>query len=219
MTDRRARRRGRGGGAGEDETVGLAGWMYTDLLLGLAVVFLGSIAFAITATGQSPDDDGTAGPPASTTTTSSTTSTTTIPPEICDRLYSPTASSADGFTVDLRGRQSDDQLAAEFQRVVEAEISEQNSRIEDLGLPFPPFAFESLQVSIVMVSGDGVDSYSGNALAMETTERLKSLFPDQLGLTVIRPIWSRRTGSNVRIELFPTVSAECTVLRAAEAAE
>lgn len=191
--------------------------MYTDLLLGLAVVFLGSIAFAITATGQPADAEDPTAPPVSTTSTSSTTTTTTIPPEVCTVLYSPSETSREGFTVNVRGRQPDEQLAAEFRQVVDAEIVEQNARIETEGLIFPPFAFEDLRISIVIVSGDGSNSNAGNSYARETMARLKTLFPEQLGLAVVRPQWTTRDGSNIGIELFPTVSDECTKLRAAAA--
>jgi len=231
MTSTRGRRHRRRQGTGEDETVGLAGWMYTDLLLGLAVVFLGSIAFVIRASGGSQVDEeseGSATPttevaPESTTTTStststsSTTTTSTLPPEVCTVLYSPSESSQDGFTVRIPGRVGDEQLADAFRQAVEDEIIEQNERIESEGLIFPPFNFEDLRISIVIVSGDGSDRFGGNQLARQTMSRLKTLFPDQLDLAVVRAQWTVREGSSVGIELFPTVSDECTKLRATTA--
>ena len=227
MTATGGRRHRRRQGTGEDETVGLAGWMYTDLLLGLAVVFLGSIAFAIRASGGSPTDEqseGSATPttevtsePTATTSTSSTTTTTTLPPEVCTVLYSPSESSQDGFTIRIPGRQGDEQLAAAFRQAVEDEIVEQNARIESEDLVFPPFNFEDLRISIVIVSGDGSDRFGGNQLARQTMSRLKTLFPEQLDLAVVRAQWTVREGSSVGIELFPTVSDECTKLRAATA--
>lgn len=227
MTASRGRRHRRRQRTGEDETVGLAGWMYTDLLLGLAVVFLGSIAFAIRASGGSPANEasdasatGTTeveSEPTTTTSTSSTTTTTTLPPEVCTVLYSPSESSQDGFTVRIPGRVGDEQLADAFRQAVEDEIVEQNSRIESEDLVFPPFNFDDLRISIVIVSGDGADRFGGNQLARQTMSRLKTLFPDQLDLAVVRAQWTVREGSNVGIELFPTVSDECTKLRAATA--
>ena len=70
-TSRRNRR-----GQSEYDPVGLAGWLYTDLLLGLMVVFLGSVTFQVVASGS--DQDGSqAGSVAGTTTTSTTTTSTT----------------------------------------------------------------------------------------------------------------------------------------------
>jgi hypothetical protein len=84
----RGRRRSRSTNS-SDDVVGMAGWMYTDLLLALAVVFLGSIAILVYGSGP----EGTGGPeenppeePAEETTTSTTSST--LPPVECTILYS-----------------------------------------------------------------------------------------------------------------------------------
>ena len=76
-----------------DDTANLAGWLYADLLLGLAVVFLGSLTFLVVrdasaddaraprrpaaATVEATDNDGDAPPRSRTTTTSTTTTTAT----------------------------------------------------------------------------------------------------------------------------------------------
>ena len=44
-------RRRRSGGEGQDP-VGLSGWLYTDLLLGLMIVFLGAMTFAVASGGD-----------------------------------------------------------------------------------------------------------------------------------------------------------------------
>lgn len=207
MTLRRGRRRRPT--RGEDETVGLAGWMYTDLLLGLAVVFLGSIAFVITATGA----DGTDAAPITSTTSSTstipTTTTTTLPPEECTRLYAVPQTDAGRFRVTVLARTGDEQLAEQFRAEVEAQIVVQNERIEREGIAFPRFSFDDLEVSIVIASGEGPDTNSGVQLARSTVQRLQTLFPDQLGVSAVRAQWDSSLMSTVEIELFPSVTDLC----------
>ena len=207
MTSLRRGRRGRSP-VGEDETVGLAGWMYTDLLLGLAVVFLGSIAFAISATGE-PEVGEAAAPTTSTTSTTSTTTTTTLPPEECTRLYAVPQTDEGRFRVSVLARTGDEQLAEQFRQEVEAQIEIQNERIEREGIAFPRFSFDDLEVSIVIASGEGLDTNSGVQLARSTMERLQDLFPEQLGVSAVRAQWNSRNGSSVEIELFPSVTDLC----------
>ena len=63
-------------GQSEYDPVGLAGWLYTDLLLGLMIVFLGSVTFQVAAS-SGGQDGSVAGGVAATTSTTSTTSTST----------------------------------------------------------------------------------------------------------------------------------------------
>ena len=68
-----------------DESVGLSGWLYTDLMLGLAVVLLGAAVIKLPT--NDPKDNDASG------STSTTTSTTTLPPiELCSALYAPEGS-------------------------------------------------------------------------------------------------------------------------------
>ena len=60
----------------DDEVLGLSGWLYTDLLLGLMVVFLGSVSFLVPRSKAEPGDSEGPVP----------TTTTTIPGEI-KRLF------------------------------------------------------------------------------------------------------------------------------------
>ena len=60
----------------DDEVLGLSGWLYTDLLLGLMVVFLGSVSFLVPRLKAEPGDSEGPVP----------TTTTTIPGEI-KRLF------------------------------------------------------------------------------------------------------------------------------------
>lgn len=76
------------GYSSDDEATGFAGWLYADLLLGLAVVFLG--AGVITLAGLKSNDDvgRVTGKPLVTTSTSSTVpASTTVPTDKTKRFY------------------------------------------------------------------------------------------------------------------------------------
>lgn len=213
MRSRRGRshRRGRGAaGHGEDEASGLAGWVYTDLLLGLAVVFLGAITLVITApaiVGGADDDTDEESSPAETTTT-----TSTLPPEICTILYQPAAASDQGIRVDLNSAVGDAQLALDFRNRLTERLDAENAQIDRT--QYEPFVFDELRIGIVIVLGAGPDSASGARRSTETTNRLRALFPDLFEGTVLRAFWQSgdRTSANVRVEVFPTLTGECGVL-------
>lgn len=57
----------------DNDTAGLSGWLYTDLLLGLAVVFLGTVSFVIPSKADKPPENGG---------TATTTTTTTVPSRV-----------------------------------------------------------------------------------------------------------------------------------------
>ena len=112
--------------SGLDESAGLAGWLYTDLLLGLLVVFLGGVAFFVP---QITQDDGEAATtstsaPASTSTTSveqsGTLIPTTVPVPMCVAL-----GGEDQITrVTLSRSWSDEQLVAEAEAQIQFGFAE-----------------------------------------------------------------------------------------------
>jgi hypothetical protein len=204
-------RRGRSATAHpEDEATGLAGWMYTDLLLGLAVVFLGSISLIVLAQG-SVDGDGLE--EESESALESTTTTSTLPPEECTVLYDPASDSQAGIRIDLNSRVSDQQLAEEFRGKLTARLNQENDeRLRPSGRP--TFDFETLQIGIVIVLGSGESSNSGTRLATDTAARLRDLFPSQLGSAVQRPFWlTTGAAGAVRVEVFPTLTGECSAVQ------
>lgn len=100
-----------------DESSGLAGWLYTDLLLGLAVVFLGTIGF----TAMTKEDETATVTTTTTTSTTSTTTTTTIAPDA-----PPFQLSCEQFYVDneyLRDSVSDSALNEGVTRLINEEIA------------------------------------------------------------------------------------------------
>ena len=130
----------------QDDDAGLAGWLYTDLLLGLAVVFLAGTTFFVP---KLLDDDK----PAEAGTV--TTTTTTIPVDLCTSLYAADGSQEDKtrgiwFTIE-RDRQSPENMAAEFDSKLRQQIDDENfSRIQQ-GLP--AINYEGLRIGLMLVYG------------------------------------------------------------------
>ena len=218
MSGRRQRFR-RVATSGEDETVGLAGWMYTDLLLGLAVVFLGSIGFVLAGRDAVAGDPEESFAPQSTvstssTSTTSTTTTTTLPPEQCTILYAPAENSRDGINIKGLDARDGDQFLADFEKQLEARLEQENQVLAEAGSFLPPFEFDALQIGIAIATGGGGTPGEGNSRARETLQILKTQFPDQLGQTAVRTQW-RSSGDRVRevdIEVFPTITGDCAIL-------
>ena len=66
----------------EQTPVGLSGWLYTDLLLGLMVVFLATVS-VMNLSGEEDEEDSAGGPG---TTTTTTTTTTPTAKDLADRI-------------------------------------------------------------------------------------------------------------------------------------
>lgn len=221
---RGGRRSRAGNDGGGDETVGLAGWMYTDLLLGLAVVFLGSIGFVLAGRDAAAVDPEGLGPTiASTTSTSSTsststTTTTTLPPEECTILYAPAELPRDGFYITVNGSQPDADLAADFREAVEERLSIENEQLRLVNSSLREFVFDTLEVGIMIVTGAAPsDSPSGREegrqLARSTANRLRDLFPEQFGRAAVRVQNAlNRPRGQVETEIFPTITDYCSIL-------
>ena len=218
MSGRRQKSR-RVAASGEDETVGLAGWMYTDLLLGLAVVFLGSIGFVLAGRDAEVGGPGESSSPQATVSTSSTsstttTTTTTLPPEECTILYAPAENSRDGFYLSGLDIRDGDQLSDKFRKDLEERLEQENRLLAESGSFLRPFEFDDLEIGIAIATGGGGASYEGNNRAREMVQTLKTLFPNQLGQTAVRTQW-RSSGdrpSEVDIEVFPTITGDCAIL-------
>lgn len=201
-----------------DDATGLAGWMYTDLLLGLAVTFLGSVGFVLASRDAPPvDAEGdtpvvaTSTTTTSTTSTTSTTTTTTLPPEQCTILYSPAEAEDDGIEIRLDSRSDDGELAQQFTSQLTERIGRENRVLEQSESPLPPFEFDSFNVGIVIAIADGQSGEAARVRSAEVVSRLKRLFPDQLGSTALRRFWDTNNpnGVEVDLEFFPTVTLDC----------
>lgn len=209
-----------------DDVVGMAGWMYTDLLLALAVVFLGSIAILVY--GSGPEDTG--GPeenppeePAKETTTSTTSST--LPPVECTILYSLANMESDKdnrFRIEVASSGADEDFASVVKEALLAEIENQNRLIDEYngnlndGEPgYPHFDFERLRVGMLLSYGGafGVSPDEGRRTAEAVAARLQILLPDQFDRSTVRIFYdtSLLRGQS-KIEIFPTITDDCDKL-------
>lgn len=203
-----ARRRRSGDRPSEpDEAAGLAGWLYTDLLLGLVVVFLGAIAFVVPALAGGDDGDESVVRP---TTPSTTTTTTTIPtlPRTCRSLLPTTDERDDSILVFIPTRLGDDELRARFEESVTSQLLEYSFGIGAQRDPPLSLSYDQLEVGLALASGYG--SQGGQNDARELVDRLRLLLPNEMGVAVGRYFWTTQIPSGqVRLELLPYVDGPC----------
>jgi len=184
--------------SGLDESAGLAGWLYTDLLLGLLVVFLGGVAFFVP---QITQDDGEAATtstsaPASTSTTSveqsGTLIPTTVPVPMCVAL-----GGEDQITrVTLSRSWSDEQLVAEAEAQIQFGFAERGISAD-------------ASVGFAIAFG-GPEIRPGAGRARDLIARLQLLMPDRLGLMRYRAYGDQALNQDtVNIDLFPLTEAPC----------
>ena len=207
-----------------DEASGLAGWMYTDLLLGLAVVFLGSIGVVVLAGNNSEevaaegnseivdgenndvDSEDVAGTATGPTTTTSTT--TTVPVELCSVLYDPPADSSDGLEIRIEGRPPPDEMAKEFRSKLTEKLGAVN---RSLPAGTPKFTFSNINIALTLTyHGPMPDGSSGNTEAKRIFDDLKLDFPVQFENAVGRNL--KRTSGNraTTIEVFLVYERPCS---------
>lgn len=192
------RRRRRGSTESEhDEAMGLSGWLYTDLMLGLVVVFLGAVV--VTAPIMIEDEDGD-------TVIVTTTTTTTIPVELCTTLYTPYTERNLDLTV--RYSASDEELKAEFIAGLDSLYAQLNARPENVeaGVRFDSSA---TKIGMVLALSSNVDG-ENKRVAVETRERLFQLLPQIFDNTAFRDSYTTGVGgSQVAFEVFPLIEYPC----------
>lgn len=170
----------------DEEVTGLAGWLYTDLLLGLAVVFLGAITFTVA---RAPETDGEgAAPSTSSTSTTSTTTTTTIPVP-CQILPPPVE--RERYRLALRADMPPAELAADINVQLQA-IRDLNGVTNDSGVGF------------AIVWGDGLNGGQGAADAARKWKKLVAAAPDTFKATTpARFLWDDSlAGDRVNVDVF-----------------
>lgn len=183
MSSRRRHVRRRG-----DDAAGLAGWLYTDLLLGLAVVFLGAITFtAATKPDESATPTTTPATTASSTTTSTTVPPTTVPPEPCG-LRRETEEKVNRIRLTNAGV-SDEALAAEFR----AKLAE---KLGQRGLD------PDTVVGFALVFADASSEETAKARARDVALRLQLLVQDKFGRAPFLALYDRSLNNAVNIDLF-----------------
>jgi hypothetical protein len=196
-----------------DETVGLAGWMYTDMLLGLVVVFLGSISVVVPARVLGSNSDGEIATVLTTTTTTTTIpipTTTVDEVALCPRLYSSSdaVEPEDGIYILLPKDLEGSELGAEFDKQLEEELNEELGFQEFLGNNPSP------QIGLAIASG----SYGGAEPAGAGQARARKLLDNlvaersEIFESSIRREGGRRAIDRgfVGIEIFPIIQAPCS---------
>ena len=139
----------------DDDPSGLAGWLYTDLMLGLVVVFLGSVTY----TSFKADTPVTPVTPVATT----TTTTTVVGP-----APDPCSLQTTKHRLTLRGNSDDPSLAGDFTSKVAREIAA-------AGLPLD----NRIGFTVVFAGGTSEDNAKKSAQAFFA--RLTSVAPGLFG--------------------------------------
>ena len=135
----------------EQNPVGLSGWLYTDLLLGLMVVFLATVS--VMNLTDDENDNGSGGASASTTTTTTTT-TTPEADELLDQVEALTSQLTEAETenqaISDQGEALGLQLTGAETEIgnLEAENSELQSTVEDLSRSLATVSDELLRAQI-----------------------------------------------------------------------
>lgn len=214
MSRVRHRRSTRGHLDDGDETVGLAGWMYTDMLLGLVVVFLGSISVVIPARVLGSNSDGEIATVLTTTTTTTTipVPTTTVDEvALCPRLYrsSDAVEPEDGIYIILSEDLAGSELGAEFDKQLEEELNEELGFQQFLGNNPSP------QIGLALASGSydppGEEAGVGQARATKLLDNLVAERSEIFESSIRREAGRRAIDRGfVGIEIFPIIQAPCS---------
>jgi len=207
-------------GVGEDDA-GLAGWLYTDLLLGLAVVFLAGTSFFVPRilAEENPEvDEGTEDIFPETT----TTTTTTIPVDLCTSLYTVDGAQdkEDGIWVLVDRGQSQEAIVEQFLSSLAFELGQENNALIAAGKQ--PFDVSTLRVGLMLVYGgypSGGDPNRGQLDARSLFEndlvstRASYLFQadDRFPASIQRFFGTRKgVGQNqVGFDVFPYIESPC----------
>ena len=185
-----------------DESVGLSGWLYTDLMLGLAVVFLGAAVIKL------PDlmtnDEG------ETVVASTTTTTTTIPIKLCTSLFAPDDQRNDDLLVKVHTIYEGQQLIDEFKFGLTVLYDNLNSRpdVQESGFVFD---VETTKIGLVLArAGSNQSGKDTSPNARETRNKLGQLLPDIMGAAPGRDSYTTKIDESlVGMEILPLIELPC----------
>ena len=197
MVNRRRRTRK---GDDVDESVGLSGWLYTDLMLGLAVVFLGAAVIKLSV--DSPKEDG------STVATTTTTTTTTLPPVICSKLVVPPGDRENTILVAVPKYLEGQELVTRFKEGLGTLYSFLSSAPGVLEPGAKQLDVNSTQIGLILaISGGDTNATE----AKQVREELYSLLPEIIPVgTPGRDTYSTKYDSgDVVMEVFPLSEFPC----------
>jgi len=198
-----------------EDDAGLAGWLYTDLLLGLAVVFLAGTAFVVPAL-SSDEEDVDAVP---TSSTSSTTTTTTIPVEYCTSLYSVdnATEKEQGIWVVVTKSSNSENVVQQFEDGLIKELSDESLALIAQGKPLFEVADGKIGLMIAYGGFAGDQPSIGardaqRAFNQINESRLRYLFAEnaEFAESVQRFFGTKSVRDNqVGFEIFPYIESPC----------
>ena len=172
-----------------DESVGLSGWLYTDLMLGLAVVFLGAAVIKLST--NDPKDNDASG--------STTTTTTTIPIKLSTSLFAPDDQRNDELLVKVHTNYEGQQLIDEFKYGLTVLYDNLNSRpdVQEIGL-------------VLARAGSSQSGKDTSSNARETRTKLGQLLPDIMGSAPGRDSYTTKIDESlVGMEILPLIELPC----------
>ena len=183
-----------------DESVGLSGWLYTDLMLGLAVVFLGAAVIKLST--NDPKDNDASG--------STSTTTTTIPIKLCTSLFAPDDQRNDELLVKVHTNYEGQQLIDEFKYGLTVLYDNLNSRpdVQESGFVFD---VETTKIGLVLArAGSSQSGKDTSPNARETRNKLGQLLPDIMGSAPGRDSYTIKIDESlVGMEILPLIELPC----------
>ena len=183
-----------------DESVGLSGWLYTDLMLGLAVVFLGAAVIKLST--NDPKDNDASG--------STSTTTTTIPIKLCTSLFAPDDQRNDELLVKVHTNYEGQQLIDEFKYGLTVLYDNLNSRpdVQESGFVFD---VETTKIGLVLArAGSSQSGKDTSSNARETRTKLGQLLPDIMGSAPGRDSYTTKIDESlVGMEILPLIELPC----------
>jgi hypothetical protein len=183
-----------------DESVGLSGWLYTDLMLGLAVVFLGAAVLKFPAVVS--NEDGEVVP---------STITTTLPPiELCSALYAPEGSRDETPLVRVRKNADPVTKEREFRDGLQVLYDFLNAK-EFFVTNGVVLNIDSTKIGLILAqagwNGRGTGS---NRDATELRAELAVLLPEILQNTPGRDTYGQNVDPEyVAMEILPLIELPC----------
>jgi hypothetical protein len=167
------------------DPIGLVGWVFADLLLGLSVVFLA------TQPGD-PKAKERAAVVSATTTTSTTTTTTTMPPGVDKNFACLRISTDPSIMTGPDSPQRDDYIATLAQKVRDNIASS---------------VLKGREAGIVLSFGTAASTEEGTRIADAFNDDVLPRLPEVFGHSAARPFWGRNSGGastgSVELNIYP----------------
>jgi hypothetical protein len=172
----------------EGDILGHAGWVYSDLLLGIAVVFLSAVSFQAIIP-LAPEDFSNDGD---------------LEEQAIDIEESEPEACLAGISLvhievelphALRGEELAERASSEMDRLLQQEFDQ---------------PLEGTTFGLMLVFGGHPDSGIGTARAARISDEILAVLPDPFEQVVTRAYWGGRgLGDRVRLDLFPYITEPC----------